>query len=366
MLNNKQMQQLVEDAAFNLSIPISLVDINGNVIASSRKDQIQTVDSAVQGESEVITKSGFIVKEGATYYPVFLSNYKLLYIRMEGQGEAVRRYCYLFKALLELYDKMPEQHLTKEQFMHRLLLDQVTPADIPVYLEDFRIERKLERCVYIIMVNDKEDEAYNILAKAFPRSHKDMVIRMDTKTMVLIKVMEEEEGEAINADDLVQMGRAIAESMLNELSLNAIIGVGSIKDDIMQIKESYIEAQKAIEIGKAFDNGKVGLYVYDKLFIEKLLYNIPPENCREFYNRVFKGEEFDFLNEAMIQTVQKLFENSLNLSETARQLYIHRNTLVYRLDKIQKYTGLDLRNFDDAVTFKLGLMIGRYLGYIKS
>ncbi|MDK2991284.1 MAG: carbohydrate diacid regulator [Clostridiales bacterium] len=366
MLTNKQMQQLVEDAAFNLSIPISLIETGGNILASSRKDQIKAIDDIVQAEADVIAKAGFMVKDGVSYYAVSLSNYKPLYIRMDGQGEVVRRYCYLFKALLELYDKMPEQHLTKEQFVHRLLLDQVPPADVPVYLDDFRVERKLKRCVYLIMADDKEDEVYSVLSKAFPRSHKDIIIRMDTKNIVLVKVIEDEEDETTTADDLIQMGLAISESILNELSVNVIVGVGSIKDDIMQIRQSYIEAQKAIDIGRAFDNGKKGLYVYDKLFIEKLLFNISPEKCQEFYDRVFKGEEFDFLNEAMIQTVQKLFENSLNLSETSRQLYIHRNTLVYRLDKIQKYTALDLRNFDDAVTFKLGLMIGRYLGYIKN
>lgn len=365
-MTTKQMQQLVEDAAFNLSIPISLIEAGGNIIASSRQDQIRTIDNTVLAENEELSQNGFAVKDGISYCEVYLSRYKPLYIRMDGQGEVVRRYCYLFKALLESYDKIPEQHLTKEQFMHRLLMDQIVPRDVSMYLDDFRIERKLKRCVCLIVADDKEDEIYSILSKAFPRTHKDIIVRMDTKDIVLIKTVNTDEDDEMSADDLVQLGQAIAESVMNELSMKVLIGIGGVKDDIMQMKYSYAEAQKAIDIGRAFDNGKVGLYIYDKLFIEKLLFNMSPEKCQEFYDRVFKGEEFDFLNEAMIQTVQKLFENSLNLSETARQLYIHRNTLVYRLDKIQKHTGLDLRNFDDAVTFKLGLMIGRYLGYIKN
>ena len=131
----------------------------------------------------------------------------------------------------------------------------------------------------------------------------------------------------------------------------------------MTLKMYLVHIKKlkmALEVGRIFDSEK-NIVNYEQLGIGRLIYQLPIPLCKMFIREVLHGLTIDDFDEETLATVGKFFENNLNVSETSRQLYIHRNTLVYRLDKLQKMTGLDLRNFDDAIIFKITLMVSRYM-----
>ena len=121
----------------------------------------------------------------------------------------------------------------------------------------------------------------------------------------------------------------------------------------------------ALEVGKIFYVDK-NVIAYSNLGIGRLIYQLPLPLCKMFIKEIFMNTSPDEFDEETLTTINKCFENNLNVSETSRQLYIHRNTLVYRLDKLQRSTGLDLRVFDDAITFKIALMVVKYMKYMES
>ena len=136
-------------------------------------------------------------------------------------------------------------------------------------------------------------------------------------------------------------------------------------ENIKDLARAYKEAQIALEVGKVFESEK-SIISYENLGIGRLIYQLPLPLCKMFIKEIFDGRSPDEFDEETLQTINKFFENNLNVSETSRQLYIHRNTLVYRLDKLQKSTGLDLRVFEDAITFKIALMVVKYMKYMES
>ena len=145
----------------------------------------------------------------------------------------------------------------------------------------------------------------------------------------------------------------------------AHVALGTIVGEIKEVSRSYKEARMALDVGKIFFDEK-DVIAYSSLGIGRLIYQLPIPLCKMFIREIFDGRSPDDFDEETLTTINKFFENSLNVSETSRQLYIHRNTLVYRLDKLQKSTGLDLRVFEDAITFKIALMVVKYMNYMES
>ena len=143
------------------------------------------------------------------------------------------------------------------------------------------------------------------------------------------------------------------------------IAYGTIVNDIKEVSKSFKEAKLALDVGKIFYSDKK-VIAYNRLGIGRLIYQLPMPLCKMFIKEIFDGKSPDEFDEETLSTINKFFENSLNVSETSRQLYIHRNTLVYRLDKLQKTTNLDLRVFDDAITFKIALMVVKYMKYMEN
>ena len=154
--------------------------------------------------------------------------------------------------------------------------------------------------------------------------------------------------------------RAPFDTLSTEFYCNAVVGIGTRVTGIKDLAHSFKEAQVALEVGKVFDTEK-SIISYENLGIARLIYQLPTTLCDMFLKEVFKRGSIDSLDQETLFTIQKFFENNLNVSETSRKLFVHRNTLVYRLEKIKKLTGLDLREFDDAIVFKVALMVNKYL-----
>ena len=215
----------------------------------------------------------------------------------------------------------------------------------------------MPRGVFLIRQLEKIDPAaIEIVQGLFPDKQKDFVFSVNETDIVLIKEL------MPNAErsELTKYAKQIEDTLNSELFVKTVIGVGSIAKHLRELAERYKEAQVAIEVGKVFDNEKMIIH-YDNLGIGRIIYQLPTTLCEMFLSEVFKKSPIDALDQETLYTINKFFENNLNVSETSRKLFVHRNTLVYRLEKIKKLTGLDLREFDHAIVFKVALMVKKYL-----
>jgi len=190
---------------------------------------------------------------------------------------------------------------------------------------------------------------------------RDFITAVDEKNIILVKEVKGTE----TYDELDKTAEVIIDMLNTEAMSAAHIAYGTIVNDIREVSRSYKEAKMALDVGKIFYSDK-NVVAYNRLGIGRLIYQLPMPLCQMFIKEIFDGKSPDEFDEETLSTINKFFENSLNVSETSRQLYIHRNTLVYRLDKLQKSTGLDLRIFDDAITFKIALMVVKYMKYMES
>ena len=234
--------------------------------------------------------------------------------------------------------------------------------DIYSRAKKLHIENNVHRIVYLIETNiDKEMNVVEIVRSIFPAKTKDFVTAVDEHSIILVKELREKE----TADEIDRIAKTIEETLNAETNSRVYISSGTIVSDLKDVSRSYKEAKMALEVGKIFETDKY-IVNYEKLGIGRLIYQLPLPLCRMFIKEVLHGLTMDDFDDETLATVNKFFENNLNVSETSRQLYIHRNTLVYRLDKLQKYTGLDLRVFEDAITFKIALMVVKYMKYMES
>lgn len=242
----------------------------------------------------------------------------------------------------------------------RALLGEVTGAELEALIHEHQLPQELERCVLVFhMVQTGGGRAYDLLADMTPMQDRDVLIDMDRHTVALVKDMTDEMG----TDDLIQFSQALQETLLGETALRMTVGIGCLCNNVDELHGSYTEARRAIEVGRLFhpdDN----IYAYSRLILERLLMELPAEVSASYHSMLFNRKNTRLFNEEMLYTIDMFFKKDLNLSDTARQLYIHRNTLVYRLDKVQRQTGLDLRSFEDAVTFKILMELKKCGGHL--
>ncbi|MEG1164787.1 MAG: helix-turn-helix domain-containing protein, partial [Oscillospiraceae bacterium] len=190
----------------------------------------------------------------------------------------------------------------------------------------------------------------------FPDKQKDFVLSMSETDIVVIKELE----LGAEAKDVSHMAEGIRDTINAELFVKTVIGIGTVAKHLRELADRYKEAQVAIEVGKVFETEKSVIH-YENLGIGRIIYQLPTTLCEMFLSEVFKKNPIEALDQETLYTINKFFENNLNVSETSRKLFVHRNTLVYRLEKIKKLTGLDLREFDHAIVFKVALMVKKYL-----
>ncbi|HHU79588.1 MAG: helix-turn-helix domain-containing protein [Caldicoprobacterales bacterium] len=348
----KRMQKILDNMVKSIQVETDILDSNGMIVASSDKSRIGGISPIVRSFSGEDEKAIFI-DSNRTYMKFVADKTMTYFLSMEGTNRVIRNYCLLLVSLMEAKLKNSLQKLDKEEVMRRILLNQLEELELQELVRDYKFDLGMFRCVYIIRTRGMEaDTIYKMLLKAFPRNQGDTLVMVDGMTVSLVKAVTREMEE----DDLLQLAAAIDETIENETSIKAYIGIGGVKENLFQLKDSYDEASKAIEVGRIYNTSN-RVYMYSTLLLERFLSEVPLNLCERYSKVLFVKEYKKLLTDEMITTIEKFFEHSLNLSETARQLFIHRNTLVYRLDKIQKVMGLDLRNFHDAVTFKIMMML---------
>lgn len=231
----------------------------------------------------------------------------------------------------------------------RALSGELVGAELEALSNEHQLPQKLDRCVMVFhMVQTGGERAFNLLQDLTPLQERDVLIDMDRHTTALIKDMTDVESQA----ELIQFAQALQETLMGETAHQMTVGIGRSRHSLDELRESYAEAKRAIEVGRVFQPEDT-IYMYSRLILERFLMELPQDISAYYHGLLFNRKTSRLFNEEMLYTIDMFFKKDLNLSDTARQLYIHRNTLVYRLDKVQRQTGLDLRSFEDAVTFKI-------------
>ena len=251
-----------------------------------------------------------------------------------------------------------KEKFDKDNFIKSLLADNLLLVDIFDRSRKLHIELEARRVVFLVRMDKKnQDDAIGTLKNLFAEKD-DFVTAIDKKKIIVVKQLPEKD------EDLYSIARSMITALKSDIDDDVTIAYGTVVRDLKEVSKSYKEAKMALDVGDIFFSDR-RINPYETLGIGRLIYQLPMPLCKLFINEIFKDISPLDLDEETIETINKFFENSLNVSETSRQLFIHRNTLVYRLDKIQKMTGLDLRVFDDAITFKIALMVSSYMQYVE-
>lgn len=335
--------------------PLGLIDSSGFVVSHP------TIPFMVKNVDEVfrlyISPDRVFTHDGYSFLGAGLKGRPSFIAFVEGEDEEaerlVRILCISLSGLSELYD----ERFDRANFIKNVLLDNVLPGDVLARARELRLSHDAQHVVFLIRMEGAEDfSSLDIVANIFPEKDRDFVINIDDRDAVLVK----EVHRGVTAGELLKIAQSIVDMLNSEALLRVVVGIGPVAETIKSLSRSFKGAQVALEVGKVFDNERT-IVNYENLGIARLIYQLPTTLCELFLSEVFKKEGLAALDGETISTIQKFFENNLNVSETARQLYVHRNTLVYRLDKIEKLTGLDLRIFDHAIIFKVAMMVNKYL-----
>ena len=353
MLDIKALKNSVESINDISGVDVSIFDSDGRVMANTAPIANETADVVSDFLS---SDDDELEANGEFFFKVYLDQKLEAVISTKGDNaRLVGQMAVLqIKAIIDSADEESE----KETFIKNLLLDNLLIIDIASQAKSFDISTKGKRCVYIVEVEkDQENLVATTLKNIFTDRDKDFVTSLGENSVILIKDVEDDEES--------EVARIVLDMINTELMIKTRVAYGSTIEEIRDVSRSYKEAVMALDVGSAFARDEY-VMAYDNLGIGRLIYQLPLPLCEMYIKEVFKGVSPTEFDEETLATVDKFFENNLNVSEAARQLYIHRNTLVYRLDKIQNKTGLDLRVLDDAITFKMGMMIVRYMEYIKN
>jgi carbohydrate diacid regulator len=255
-----------------------------------------------------------------------------------------------------------KERFDKDNFIKNLLLDNLLAVDIYNRSKKLHIETDVRRIVFLIeMINEREINGLELVRSAYTVRPKDFITAVDEKNIIVVREVRESEGY----DELMKAAQVLYDHLTGFGVSGIRIALGTIVHEIKEVSRSYKEARMAMDVGKIF-YAERKVVAYSILGIGRLIYQLPIPLCKMFIREIFDGKSPEDFDEETLMTINKFFENNLNVSETSRQLYIHRNTLVYRLDKLQKSTGLDLRVFEDAITFKIALMVVKYMNYMET
>lgn len=359
MISNQILQDTIEGIKSITRIDLGVMDTEGKMLASTLKDSeeyekavLTFVDSPA--ESQVLN--------GHQFFKVFDENQLEYVILARGETDDVymigKIATFQIQNLLVAY----KERFDKDNFIKNLLLDNLLLVDIYNRAKKLHIEVEAKRIVFIIETQTEKDiNALETVRSLFSAKTKDFITAVDEKSIILVK--EVKSGETY--EDMAKTANVIVDMLNSEAMTQVHVAFGTFVGELKEVSRSYKEAKMALDVGKIFYSSK-NVIAYSKLGIGRLIYQLPIPLCKMFIKEIFEGRSLDDFDEETLVTINKFFENSLNVSETSRQLYIHRNTLVYRLDKLQKSTGLDLRVFEDAITFKIALMVVKYMKYMET
>ena len=304
-----------------------------------------------------LTTDGFAVIKGISYLEIRIKNRFQYIIFAECDREGSRQILELAAITIRSIELYDEEKYDKSSLVKSIIMGNILPGDIAVRAKKLNMDREGQWGVFLINT-EKSSDVYptDVIRNLFPDKSRNFIFDADDSSTVLVRRFKGNDSKT-EADSTA---KAIVDTLNTELMIKATVSIGTTANSINEVGRAYKEAQTARHVGGIFENDKT-IFSYDNLGLGRLIYQLPVDLCRLFINEVFRENTLDSLEPEILLTIQQFFKNSLNISETARQMYIHRNTLVYRLDKINKLTGLDLRKFDDAILFKVSMLVKRHL-----
>ena len=357
MISNQILQNTIEGLKAIARVELCIMDIDGKEVAATvsmyecEKPAMEFAQSPA--DSQEI--------QGYQYFKIY-DEQQLEYILIAGgSGEDVymvgKMVAFQIQNLLVAY----KERFDKDNFIKNLLLDNLLLVDIYSRAKKLHIQADVRRVVMIVETDSTKDCNVLEVVRSGNTNSRDFITAVDENNVIVVRDLSEGDSPA----EIDRGATGLESFLVKEGMKNVRVAYGTVVKEIKDVSRSYKEALMALDVGKIFFSDR-NVVAYSELGIGRLIYQLPIPLCRMFIREIFGGKSPDDFDEETLTTINKFFENSLNVSETSRQLFIHRNTLVYRLDKLQKATGLDLRVFEDAITFKIALMVVKYMKYMET
>lgn len=358
MISNQILQNTIDGLKGIARVELSVMDVDGKEVAATM-DMSNCARAAVEFAASPADSQEI---QGYQYFKIYDEQQLEYILIVGGAGEDVymigKMVAFQIQGLLVAY----KERFDKDNFIKNLLLDNLLLVDIYSRAKKLHIQTDVSRVVMIVESdNGKDNNALELTRTHFGNNSKDFITAVDENNVIVVKEL----GEADNNKEIDKSARGLEAFLQKEGIKELRIAYGTVIHEIKEVSRSYKEAKMALDVGKIFFDDR-DIIAYSELGIGRLIYQLPIPLCKMFIREIFGGKGPDEFDEETLTTIYKFFENSLNVSETSRQLFIHRNTLVYRLDKLQKSTGLDLRVFEDAITFKIALMVVKYMRYMET
>ena len=356
-MSNRLFQSVLHQMRDTLDRRVGVVDDTATTVACSDLTKIGDRNEYLLLDLSDRDNGDMFVREGYTYKPFGTRVRPDYAVFVEGTDDMAAKLCGVLAVSLTSIKEYYDDKYDRNNFVKNLILENILPGDIFIKARELHFNVEVSRVVLLIRIVSATDiSAFDVIQNLFPDKQKDFVFNINESDIVLVKEIK----SGIDSANIEKLAHSIVDTLGSEFYTHALIGIGTVVDGIKELAKSFKEAQVALEVGKVFDSEK-SIVSYNNLGIARLIYQLPTTLCETFLKEVFKKGSIESLDHETLFTIQKFFENNLNVSETSRKLFVHRNTLVYRLEKIKKLTGLDLREFDHAIVFKVALMVKKYL-----
>ena len=361
-MSSKIFQNVVIQMKDAVSLKLGVVDEQGSVIACSDLAMIGSRLDDFRG-CDFENADGVVCSDKRSYKPMSSGNSHFNYATfVEGTDAAAKTVCALASvAFNEAKTNYEEKH-NKAAFIKNIISDNILPGDVYVRAKELHFVADDPRRVLLVRGMENCDASMaEVIKRLFPDEQRDFVLNINEADVVVVKTLSALECP----EEAMKVAKSIEKTVHEELGINCVIGISTDARHLRELADRYKEAQVAIEVGRIFDS-EGSIITYENLGLGRIIYQLPTTLCQMFLNEVFKKNPIETLDEDTLETINRFFENNLNVSETSRKLYVHRNTLVYRLEKIKKLTGLDLREFDHAIVFKVAMMVKMYLDSLNN
>lgn len=359
MISSQTIQTSIDDLKAITKVDLCVYDLTGGVVAATT-DQTEISGDLISGFAGSPADSQVI---GAYHLLKILDEGEMMYVLVaKGNGEDAYMVGKIAVCQLQNLAIAYKERFDRNNFFQNLLLDNLLLIDIYNRAKKLHIEVSAPRAVFLVETKLEKDGIVTELLKGmFSTQAGDYITAVDESSVILIKTLD----AGCSLESMMEIAETIVSLMNSEAMLNVRVSFGTVVQELKDVSKSYKEAKMALDVGKIFYAEK-SVAAYSALGIGRLIYQLPVNLCKIFIEEIFGDNVPSDLDEETLNTINKFFDNNLNVSETSRQLFVHRNTLVYRIEKIQKSTGLDLRNFDDALTFKIALMVVNYMKYLDN
>ncbi len=354
-MSNRLFQTVIHQVKDSVGRTVGVIDENGIIVACSELARIG--ESKQRIREELAYSADSVVYEGYTYRFINDQGKNDCIAFVEGDDSHASRMTELVSIFLGNLKSLYDEKYDNASFIKSIILDNILPSDIYIKSNELHFNNDDHRAVIVLkFAPTTEIPPYEMVKAIVGASVTDYVINISEQDVVVVREIEKD----VEIDALEEFAHKMITDIAEEYNEKVLAGISTIVENLKDLARAYKEARIALEVGKVFDIEKP-VMSYENLGIGRLIYQLPQTLCEIFLGEVFKKGSLESLDRETLMTVQSFFENNLNVSETSRKLFVHRNTLVYRLEKIRKLTGLDLREFDNAVTFKVALMVKKYL-----